>query len=128
MPPAGAAGASTSRIPAPRTNGEAGKPGIGSGLYVADGPGLWLCAPKVQTTFEVRNTSGAPLKVSSGPAAFAAAEQALYPLAVPPCSVDSPLNIPQSPEIIPECNYAKNCSLRWLCFSIAQHSFMPPGS
>ena len=93
MPPAGAAGASASRIPAPRGNGEAGKPGIGSGLYVADGPGLRLCAPKVQTTFEVRNTSGAPLKVKRGPATVAAAEQALHPLAVPPCYVHSPLNI-----------------------------------
>ena len=127
MPPAGAAGASASRIPAPRANGEAGKPGIGSGLYVADGPGLWLCAPKIQTTFEVRNTSGAPLKVSSGPAAFAAAEQALYPLASPPCYVHSPLDIQSHQRYILDY-YARDCSMRWLRTRIAQHSFMLAGS
>lgn len=69
MPPAGALGAVSSRISVPRAVSDAQKPGIGSGLYVADGPGLELVAPKVPTTFEVRNTSGAAVKVSSDVAA-----------------------------------------------------------
>ena len=74
MPPLGAPGAPVSRIPVPRASVESAKPGIGSGLYVADGPGLELVAPKVPTSFEVRNTSGAAVKVSSGSAAHGAAD------------------------------------------------------
>ncbi|CAL5220286.1 g2271 [Coccomyxa viridis] len=69
MPPSGASGAAGSRIAVPRASSEVPKPGIGSGLYVADGPGLELVAPNVPTTFEVRNVSGAAIKASSATAA-----------------------------------------------------------
>ena len=82
MPPSSASGAAASRIPAPRAAGETPKPGIGSGLYVADGPGLELVAPKVPTTFEVRNTSGAAVKVSSG-TAFSLARKPVWALQCP---------------------------------------------